>query len=275
MNISNAIPQGNEILKVENFSFGYGECNVLNQINFTVNKGEICGLLGPNGCGKTTLLKCINSILHGKSGVIRVHGRDVSKLSRNEIAEIIAVVPQELNVVFSFTVLQMVLMGGTVRYGFSGIPKKRDYLSVCEILEELNIEHLAERRFNELSGGEKQIVLIARALFQKAEIMLLDEPTSHLDFKRQHITMEMIKTISREKGLTTLITLHDPNIAGRYCQKLVMLNKGCICNQGSRDNIFHKESLETLYDMKIKIERTEMGAEYVTPHYYPVKNEKK
>ncbi len=269
-----AMTQNNEILEIENINFSYHERRILNGINFSVKKGEICGLLGPNGCGKTTLLKCINRVLHPGSGTIRVQGRDVSKMSRDEIAGMIAVVPQELNVVFSFTVMQMVLMGGSVRYGFSGIPGKKEYLYAFEILEELNIEDLANRRFNELSGGEKQVVLIARALFQKAEIMLLDEPTSHLDFKRQHIIMEMIKKISEEKGLTTLITLHDPNTAGRYCNKLIMLNRGCVCHQGSREKIFDVESLESVYEMKIKIERTDTGADYVTPHSIQRENEK-
>jgi len=265
INMQRAVMHSDEILEVENIDFSYCERKILSRISFSVKKGEICGLLGPNGCGKTTLLKCINRVLHTGSGTIRVLGRDVSKLSRDEIAARIAVVPQELNVVFSFTVLQMVLMGGTVRYGFYGIPQKKDYIGAREILEELHIGHLSDRRYNELSGGEKQAVLIARALFQNTEILLLDEPTSHLDFKRQHIIMELIKTISKEKGLTTLITLHDPNTAGRYCNRLIMLKRGCVCHQGSRDTIFHTESLESIYEMKINIERTDTGTEYVIP----------
>jgi iron complex transport system ATP-binding protein len=256
-----------EILKVANINFSYYERKVLNGISFSVKRGEICGLLGPNGCGKTTLLKCINRILNIESGIIKINGRDISKLSRGEIAGLIAVVPQELHVAFSFSVIQMVLMGGSVRYGFSGIPGRKDYTLAYEILEELNIENLASRRYNELSGGEKQIVLIARALFQRAEIMLLDEPTSHLDFKRQHLIMEMIKKISAERGLTTLITLHDPNTAGRYCHRLTMLNRGCVCHHGSRERIFHAESLESTYDMKINIERTESGGDFVYPAF--------
>lgn len=274
INMHNTPAIADSILEVDSLSFGYRDRMVLKGISFSVKRGEICGLLGPNGCGKTTLLKCINRILHARSGAIRIHGRDVSELSRNEIASLVAVVPQDLHVVFSFTVLEMVLMGGTARYGLSGIPRKKDFLRAHEILEELYISGLADRRYNELSGGEKQMVLIARALFQGAEIMLLDEPTSHLDFKRQHITMEMIKRISEEKGLTTLITLHDPNTAGRYCHRLVMLNRGCICHQGPRDSIFHAGSLESVYDMKIKVERTDTGADYVVPHSKPVKNEK-
>ncbi len=259
--------QDNEILRVERVDFSYRERKTLSNISFSVKKGEMCGLLGPNGSGKTTLLKCINGILSNEAGSITAQGRDVHKLSREEIAKLIAVVPQELNIVFSFTVLQIVLMAGSVRFGISGVAKKHDYSNALEILEELHIEHLARRRYNELSGGEKQMVLIARALFQKAGILLLDEPTSHLDFKRQYVIMELIRKITREKNLTTVMTLHDPNTAGRYCDRLVMLNNGRICYQGLRDQVFRVESLESIYDMRIHMGHTDTGAEYVLPAY--------
>jgi iron complex transport system ATP-binding protein len=259
--------QNDEVLVVENLDFSYREKKTLSNISFSVRKGEICGLLGPNGSGKTTLLKCINRILCNRNGSIRVHGLDIARLSREEIARLIAMVPQELNIVFSFTVIQIVLMAGSVRFGMSGVAKKDDYLSALEVLEELGIEHFAERRYNELSGGEKQMVLIARALFQKAGILLLDEPTSHLDFKRQYTIMELIRKITREKNLTTIMTLHDPNAAGRYCDRLVMLNNGRICHQGLRDKVFHVESLESLYDMRIRMGHTDTGAQYVLPAY--------
>ena len=254
-----------EMLCVENIDFSYGARSVLENVSFAVKKGEICGLLGPNGCGKTTLFKCINGILAPKGGSIILGGRNIRQMRREEIAKLIAVVPQELNVVFGFTVLQMVIMGGTGRFGFSGIPRESDYTEAYTVLEELGITSLAGRRYNELSGGEKQMVLIARALFQKAGIMLLDEPTSHLDFKRQYFIMETVKRITAEKGLTTIITLHDPNTAGRYCTHLVMLNSGRICHCGDRGTIFNRDNLESTYNMKIKIEYTQNRIECVFP----------
>lgn len=254
-----------DVLNVDNLEFGYKNRQVLRGISFSVKPGEICGLLGPNGCGKTTLFKCINGILSPKSGKIKLHGRDIKRMSREVISRFIAVVPQELHVAFSFSVLQIVLMSGTVRFGFSGIPNEKDYLEACGVLEELNISHLADRRYNELSGGEKQMVLIARAIFQKSNIMLLDEPTSHLDFKRQHFVMETVKKITEQKKLTTIITLHDPNIAGRYCTNLVMLNDGHICHCGDKKMIFKQQNLESTYNMKIKIEYTNEGTECVFP----------
>ena len=254
-----------EMLCVENVDFSYGARSVLKNVSFAVKKGEICGLLGPNGCGKTTLFKCINGILEPNGGSITLGGRSIGQMRREEIAKLVAVVPQELHVVFGFTVLQMVIMGGTGRFGFSGIPKEDDYADAYVVLEDLGIAGLAGRRYNELSGGEKQMVLIARALFQKAGIMLLDEPTSHLDFKRQYFIMETIKRITAEKGLTTIITLHDPNTAGRYCTHLVMLNGGCVCHCGERGTTFNRDNLESTYNMKIKIEYTQSKTECVFP----------
>jgi iron complex transport system ATP-binding protein len=161
----------------------------------------------------------------------------------------------------------MVLMAGSARFGVSGVARKSHYRAALETLDELHIADLAERPYNELSGGEKQMVLIARALFQKAGVLLLDEPTSHLDFKRQHTIMELIRKITREKNLTTVMTLHDPNTAGRYCDRLVMLKSGCICHQGPRDMVFHAESLESVYGMRIRMGQTDTGADYVLPAY--------
>ena len=259
--------QDNEILLIDGVDFSYRRKRVLNNISFSVKTGEICGFLGPNGSGKTTLLKCINRILNNEAGSIRIHGREIVKLSRGEIAKLIAAVPQELHIVFPFTVMQIVLMGGSGRFGLSGIPGKKDCLNAMEVLEELNAEHLAEQKYNELSGGEKQVALIARALFQKTEILLLDEPISHLDFRRQYVIMELIKRITKDRNLTTLITLHDPNTAGRYCDRLIMLNEGRIFHQGPRDEIFHAGALESIYEMRIRIERTGAGTEYVLPGY--------
>ena len=257
----------NEILQVESVDFSYRQRKVLSNVSFSVKAGEICGFLGPNGSGKTTLLKCINRVLNNEAGTIRIHGRDVTNLSRADIAKLVAVVPQELAIMFPFTVMQIVLMGGSGRFGPSGVPGKKDYSAAMEVLRELHAKHLADQRYNELSGGEKQVVLIARALFQKTEILLLDEPISHLDFRRQHLIMELIKRITEVRRLTTLITLHDPNTAGRYCDRLIMLNEGKIFHQGSRDEIFHAEALGSIYEMKIKIERTDGGTDYVLPAY--------
>lgn len=255
----------NPILTVKDLAYSYRTTTVLSNISFSMRKGEICALLGPNGSGKTTLLKCVNGILNNGNGHIMVNGRSVSGMTRDDIARVMAVVPQFTSTVFSFTVLQMVIMGGGSRFGLTGRPGDRDYATAMEVLDELEIAHLSGRIFNELSGGERQLVLIARALFQKPQILLLDEPTSHLDFKKQFSIMQEIKRITEERNLATLITLHDPNLAGRYCSRLVMLKEGNIAFQGSRDSVFNQESLSYTYGIKVKIQDTACGIQFVIP----------
>lgn len=251
------------VLTVSHLDYSYRNSRVLDDISFGVTRNQICGLLGPNGSGKTTLLKSINGILTQKKGCIRVNGQNINRLDRPSIAKIMAVVPQETGAVFPFTVLQMVVMGGTSRYGLFGKPGKRDYRHALDILEEMGIAALADRMFTELSGGEKQMVLIARALFQNPVILLLDEPTSHLDFKKQHHVMQTIRRITVEKNLATLVTLHDPNLAGRYCDSLIMIRQGRIIYEGLRQSVFTADSLNATYDIAVRIECACDGTQFV------------
>jgi len=252
-------------LSVLNLSFDYRRQSVLHNISFTVERGTICGLLGPNASGKTTLLKCINGVLKPKEGQVRVNVSQVRDLSRREIARLMAVVPQQTAVVFAFTALQMVVMGMTARLGKLRLPSKQDYGDAKKTLEELRVGDLSERPFNELSGGERQLVLIARALFQDPHILLLDEPTSHLDFKNQFMIMDMVREVTKIKKLATVISLHDPNLAARYCSQMVMLKEGRIYQEGARETVFEQETLEAVYGMKVIVENTSQGTSIVTP----------
>lgn len=262
------------VLSILDLSFDYRRQSVLHNISFSVERGTVCGLLGPNASGKTTLLKCLNGILKPKEGQIRVNGQPVGDLSRREIARLMAVVPQQTTIAFAFTALQMVVMGRAARLGSLRLPSRQDYWEAGETLEDLGIGDLAERPFNELSGGERQLVLLSRALFQDPLILLLDEPTSHLDFKNQFMIMDKVREVTKSKRLTTVISLHDPNLAAIYCTQMVMLKKGRIHQEGSRKVVFERETLEAVYGMKVIVENTSTGTSVVIPQRRAREDEK-
>jgi iron complex transport system ATP-binding protein len=247
------------IVLVDGIGFGYRSKPVLRDITFGVGRGSLCGLLGPNASGKTTLLKCLNGILSPKKGTVRVVGRMVSDLSRRETARLMAVVPQSMNLVFSFTALQMVVMGRAARLASLKLPSESDRDEARAALEDLGVGNLADRPFNQLCGGERQLVLLARAIYQDTPILLLDEPTSHLDFRNQYRIMDMVSDITRRKSLATIVTLHDPNLAARYCTHLVVLKEGRLHRQGPLDTVFEPSTLEEVYGIKVVVEQTPNG----------------
>jgi iron complex transport system ATP-binding protein len=255
------------LLSIANLSFGYPHKPVLRNVGFTVEKGTICGLLGPNASGKSTLLKCINGVLRPKEGHVFIDGAKVEDLSRSQVARSMAVVPQQTTVVFAFTALEMVVMGRAARLGRFKLPSRKDYLEAAKCMDDLGVDNLSRRQFNELSGGERQLVLLARAMFQDTPILLLDEPTSHLDFKNQFMIMDRMRDVTRAKNLTTVISLHDPNLAGRYCTHMVMLKEGNVHFEGSREAAIQPGILEGMYGMKIMIESTTQGDAVVVPAY--------
>lgn len=247
------------VLEIKDLSFSYGDHAVLHNIDLRVGTASFCGLLGANGSGKTTLMKCINRVLKPDYGEVYILGKPVSHMPRREIAHLTAMVPQQLQLVFGFTVKEMVVMGRSSYMSSSGTPKLSDYRAASQVLKELGISYLENRCFNELSGGERQMVLIARALCQEPRVLLLDEPTAHLDFKNQYLIMELVKDLTVEKHLATLVTLHDPNLAGRFCERLVMLKKGVVVMDGDCHEVFRESTLTEIYDLEVVIEKTEMA----------------
>jgi iron complex transport system ATP-binding protein len=248
-----------ELLSVHKLGFGYRKKQVLHDISFSIRKGAICGLLGPNASGKTTLLKCINGVLPAHQGETRVHGKNISGMSRQEIARLMAVVPQQMTLAFAFTALQMVIMGRAARMGRLSLPSGKDRADAQAALDELGIGELAHRPFNELSGGERQLVLLARAIFQDTPILLLDEPTSHLDFRNQFMIMDVVREMTKTKRLATIVSLHDPNLAARYCSQLVVLKQGRLHRHGASETVFDSETISDLYGMEVVVERQQSG----------------
>jgi iron complex transport system ATP-binding protein len=240
-------------LKVHNLWFGYNTDPVLQDVCLTAEPGSVSGLLGPNASGKTTLFKCMNGILHPQSGRVCISGKPVAGIPKKDLAQIMAVVPQQTGAIFSFTARQMVVMAKASGLAMWQRPSKTDFAGAEKALDDIGAGGLSRRMFNDLSGGEKQMVLLARAMFQCPEVLLLDEPTAHLDFKNQHLILDMVRNVTKEKNLTTIITLHDPNLAARYCDDVVMLKSGEVYDQGPVQDVFCEKNLESVYGIKVMV----------------------
>ncbi|MEA1974644.1 MAG: ABC transporter ATP-binding protein [Bacillota bacterium] len=235
-------------IKVSNLEFGYSFETVLNKISFNINNGEIISILGPNGAGKSTLIKCLDGLLNSTSGDIEINGKNMKYMNRDEISKKIAYVPQATSTLFSLRVFDMIMLG---RRNYTSLKnKKTDYFKVLESLKMLNIEHLAMKNFNQLSGGEKQKVILARAIVQETDIILLDEATSNLDIRHQLEVMEIIKKLSRNFGITIIMILHDLNIASRYSDRIIILNNGDIAAMGIAKEVITEEIISSIYGVE-------------------------
>ncbi len=204
------------------------EKTVIFDVTFCVYPGHLCVLLGPNGAGKTTLMRALDGLLPLAKGDVFVAGRDMKALSRRELSRRVAYVPQLHQGVFSYSVEDFVVMGRAPHLPLFGSPGKEDREMVHSILDSLNIIHLAKRDYLQLSGGERQLVLLARGLIQEPEILLLDEPTAHLDFSHKYKIMDTVRGLVREKNLCALVSLHDPNLALEFGDQVLVLDEGTV-----------------------------------------------
>lgn len=240
-------------LSIRNASFGYNDNEpVWEDINIDVEEGDCLCLLGPNGCGKTTLLNCINGNYMLNAGSIYINRNNIKNMSVIQLAKTIGIVFQEHSAPFPYTSLEVVRMGRTPHLGLFESPSKQDTELAYSIMEELNIVHLANKSYTHISGGERQLVLIARTLCQQPEILLFDEPTSHLDFKNQAMVLRTIRTLS-SKGMTIVMTSHFPNHVWDIGTRVAMLGNGGIVVQGLVDEVMTEENLTKTYGVKTKI----------------------
>ena len=248
------------MIRVESLSARYGDTIVLQDLNFHIVQGELIGLLGPNGSGKTTLLHCLSRVVPLHAGRIVISGRDLAGYSARELARVEASVPQRLEISFPFKCIEVVLMG---RYPYQrdfGTNSEDDLSKAMEAMGLTDTVGLAQRRINEVSGGEAQRVIIARALAQEAAIMLLDEATANLDVAHK---IQMFDLFSRmnQRGGTFICALHDLNLAALYCQRLIFLKEGQICIDGPTLETFTAENLCNIYQTEVKvIEHPDTGA---------------
>ena len=249
------------ILKVDRLNFSYNSVPILKNITFEVNHGEFLGIVGPNGSGKTTLLRNIDGILKPNEGSILIDNLNQKELSRKEIARLIGYVSQREANIFPTTVFETVLMGRKPHITWT--ETKEDKKIVAQTLERLNLGDFALRDMNQLSGGERQKVYIARALVQQPKILLLDEPTANLDLRHQIEVLDLLLNTKNEKGVTVIIAIHDLNLALKYCNKLIILDKGTIFNTGGKE-ILNKDTIQKVYGVKIKIIEQE-GQKFIVP----------
>ena len=249
-------------LRVRDVEFSYASIPVIKDICLEVAESEILGIVGPNGAGKSTLIRCIDRILAPQKGTVLLDGKDIKKLNRMEIARKMGYVPQSASQIFSTTVFDTVLMGR--RPHLSWRSNEKDIGKVLEVLQMLKIEDLAMRDINELSGGQKQKVFIARALAQEPDVLLLDEPTSNLDIKHQLEVMEIIKNIVRDKGISAVIAIHDLNLAARYSDRIVMMDNGRIFAAGNPSSVLTQDNIKLVYGVEV-IVSNHNGTPYIIP----------
>ena len=243
----------NPALRTKNLTFAYKDKPVLDNVSLSVDHGEMVGILGPNGSGKTTLLKIFSAVLTGK-GEVTVNGRRTETYGKRELSRLFAVVPQESQVLFPYTVAEIVLMGRASYHNPLALEGEKDLEVARASMELTDCLSFAERYLHELSGGEKQRVIIARALAQEPEILLLDEPSAFLDLKHQVQVFELMRRLNRERGLTIIAALHDLNLAALFFPRLVMLREGKVYRDGTPQEVLTKDTIADIYGVNVRIE---------------------
>jgi ABC-type cobalamin/Fe3+-siderophores transport system ATPase subunit len=243
------------MLRAESVSFGYGESGfLLSDASVAVAPGSLTGLLGPNGCGKTTLLKLLCGVLRPRSGRVVLGDRPLTTLTRRELARHVAVVPQETHPAFEYSVTEMVLMGRHPHLGPFQLEGPADFEVAREALEATGTAHLAARSYMTLSGGEKQRVIIASALTQATEILLLDEPTASLDLGYQLDVAGLLARLNHERGVTMVLATHDLNLAAALCDYLVVMRAGRVLAQGATGDVLTSAMVRRLYDVDADVQ---------------------
>lgn len=248
------------IFEVQNGSFGYGkEKNIIENISFRIGEGSILSILGSNGIGKTTVLKCMMGFLKWRCGKSLLNGQDINSIPVKKLWQQIAYVPQAKGSTFSFTGLEMVLIGRSPHLGAFAQPGGKDVFLAQNALREVGAYYLKDRLCSQMSGGELQLVLIARSLAGNPKLLILDEPESGLDFKNQLIILELIKSLTREKKLSVVINTHYPMHALQISDYTLILNKGCGYVYGDTKRIINEENMRAAFDVNVFIDTIEVN----------------
>ena len=242
------------MIQVKNLTYTIGQKEILRNINFQIEKGKIYGILGTNGSGKSTLLKALSRINPVKNGTIFIDKKDINSYSAKKLAQTIAVVPQT-NLMFDFSALQIALMGRIPYQKPLYADSKEDFQIVKQAMQRTNTWHLRDMNAKNLSGGEFQRLIIARALSQQTPLLMLDEPVSSLDIRHQFDIMNLLKEINTQTSATILIIIHDLNLAMKYCDEVILLNKGDLVAKGLSKQVLTQENISTHFGIKVHIDQ--------------------
>lgn len=251
------------LVEVSDVRFAYQTTPVIDGISFTVEAGEILGLIGPNSVGKTTLLRLLSKALVPQSGTIWLAGQDLARLRRLEVARAVAVVPQDVELAFQFTVREFVLMGRYPHTPGRFFEGPEDLAATEEALRTAGVANLAGKLVHALSGGERQRVLVARALAQRPTLLLMDEPNAHLDLHHQVELAQLIRRLNKEEGTTVVLVSHDVNLAAELSHRLLLLNRGQVVRVGKPDEVLETPLLRDVYGCPLRVEVGSNGRPWI------------
>ncbi|NLW71031.1 MAG: ABC transporter ATP-binding protein [Eubacteriaceae bacterium] len=241
------------VLSIEKATFSYnGTDEIFTDLSYTMESNEVFCILGPNGIGKTTLLKSLMNLHPLKSGVIKIDGNDLRNIGQRQLAKLMSFIPQTTQFTFPYKVLDVVLMGRTPHLNAMSQPSREDYQKSMEAIELLGIKDLIFRPVTQLSGGQLQLVMLARAIAQEAKFLLLDEPTNHLDYGKQMQTLSIIKAM-KERNVGMIMTSHNPDHAFLACDKVAIMNRGQFTSVGTPDEVVTKKNLKEIYGIDVDI----------------------
>jgi iron complex transport system ATP-binding protein len=254
------------ILGTDNISLNFRNKSILSSVSLEVSGGEFFVIIGPNGAGKTSLLKVLSGLQKAEQGLVTIKGKNISSYTRRNLSQILAIVPQQIEIGFPFTVAETVIMGRTPHLGILGMEGKKDFQIAEEAMNFTEVSHLADRKLFQLSGGELQRVIIARAICQQPEIILLDEPTTALDPAHQLKIMDLMERFRRQHNTTIIMVSHDLNLASMYGDRLLLLKEGRVVKTGDPKTVLNKTLLEESYGCQMMVDESPLGqAARVTP----------
>jgi len=241
------------LIKIENLSVNLDNKTIIDHINLQINPGELTSIIGPNGAGKSTLLKTILNLIDFQSGSITFRDKNIKKIPVKTYAQCIAFIPQENNILFDYTVEDIILMGRFPWIDYWGSYSKKDYLILEELIAQFKLQDLAKRQFNHLSGGEKQRVLLARAIAQDTDYIFLDETLSFLDINHQIEIMQILRQINLEKKKSILIVSHNVNLSIEYSDRIIVMKKGNLIADGTPQNIISEDLIKSVFNIDLHI----------------------